>query len=89
MPRNQLGNRGATTVDFKTATDRLLRSITLADIATAAGVEPNTIRRARLDESSPNYRRPPANWREIIMRLARERGGEMSELADELEGGAP
>lgn len=72
---------------FRTATNRLLGKVTLADIAKVAGVEPNTVRRARLDEQSPNYRKPPANWREILIRLARERGGELLELADELESG--
>ena len=72
-------------MDFKQATNVMLGSVTLADIAEAAGVDPTTIRRARLDESSPNYRRPPANWREIIARLARARGGELGDLAEKLE----
>lgn len=38
-----------------------------------------------LDPSSSSYRRPPSNWREILINLARERGGELEGLADELE----
>lgn len=74
-------------MDFKTATDRLLANLTVSDIADATGCATNTIYRARMDPSKRGYRRPPANWREILIRLARERGGELLELADELESG--
>lgn len=73
-------------MDFKTATDRLASAnLTLDDVAEAAGVTLNTISRARLDPSSDSYRSPPPNWREALIRLARDRGGELAGLAEELE----
>ncbi|MBW3631053.1 MAG: hypothetical protein KY464_17410, partial [Gemmatimonadetes bacterium] len=51
-----------------------------------ADVEPNTIARARLDPSSPAYRTPPANWRDIVIRLAEERIRRMRRLVKELRG---
>lgn len=61
-----------------------LALLTLADIA-AAGVAPNSIRRARLDPTSRSYRKPPANWRAALAKLARERDDELVELANELD----
>jgi hypothetical protein len=75
-------------MDFKTATDRLSAAkITADDIAEACGVVRNTIARARLDPSSPAYRSPPANWRPVLARLARERSRELAVFADEMESG--
>jgi hypothetical protein len=75
-------------VDFKAATDRAIGTcITLADIAGAAGVSDNAIRRARLDpDSGDSYRRPPEGWQSAIAKLARERAADLVRLADELEG---
>ena len=72
-------------MDFREATDRVSGCITLAEIARAAGCSEGLVRQARLDPSSVSYRKPPANWREILIRLARARGGELEGLADELE----
>jgi hypothetical protein len=74
-------------MDFKTATDRLSAAkITADDIAEACGVVRNSIARARLDPSSPAYRSPPAEWRRVLAKLARERMSELDTLAKELEG---
>ena len=59
--------------------------ITLSDIATACGVADNTIRRARMDPSSANYRPPPDGWEQAIAKLAREKARELLGLAEELE----
>ena len=73
-------------MDFKTATDRLSAAkITADDIADAFGVVRNTIARARLDPSSSAYRSPPEGWPPLVARLARERAGELTRLAEELE----
>ena len=73
-------------MDFKTATDRLSAAkITADDIAEACGVVRNSIARARLDPSSPAYRSPPAEWRPVLARLARERMSELDAVARELE----
>lgn len=72
-------------MDFKTATDRIAVFVTHADIARATtGVSLHSIRQARLEPSSRGYRKP---WREALAKLARERGGELVGLADELESG--
>jgi hypothetical protein len=73
-------------MDFKTATDRLSAAkITADDIAEACGVVRNSIARARLDPASPAYRSPPAEWKPVLARLARERMGELDALAKELD----
>lgn len=72
-------------MDFLEASDRATGAcITLADIAEECGTAPQTLRRARIDPESPNYRRPPDGWEECIAKLARERAGELLELAEEL-----
>lgn len=39
-----------------------------------------TVRRARLEPSSPAYRSPPPNWKEAIIRLAEQRIETLTEL---------
>ena len=73
-------------MDFKQATDRLTERVTAEEIAAAFGVARNSIARARLDPSSSAYRSPPAGWQKVLARLARERGAEFNQLADEIEG---
>lgn len=70
-------------MDFKTATDRLTRTVTLADIAKAAGVSANAIRRARLETAEA--RKPPAGWQAVVAQLARARARELDALARQLE----
>lgn len=72
-------------MDFKTATDRLGKKITADDLAEAFGVARNTIARARLDSSNPEYRSPPQNWWPVLAQLARERSRELAAFAEELE----
>lgn len=59
-------------------------SITLADIAHATGVAPQTLRRARMDPESPNYRPPPDGWEKALARLADRRAKELQTLAGAL-----
>ena len=89
QPRPQFVNyfTTRTPMDFKTATDRLGKKITADDIAEAFGVARNTIARARLDSSNPEYRSPPQNWRPVLAGLARGRIQELARLADEIEKG--
>lgn len=70
---------------FRAVTDRLLRGITLADLAQDLGVSHGLLRQARLDPTSSSYRSPPNGWLQGAVRLARERAKELSKLADELE----
>ena len=74
-------------MDFKTATDRAIGAcITLQDIADAASVSHNSIRRARLKPNGNSYRTPPDAWESAIAKLARERAAELVKLAEKLEG---
>lgn len=73
-------------MDFTTATDRLTACPTHQDIADTAGwTSVQTVRQARLDPSSSSYRKPPDGWQAAIAQLARERAGELLELAEELD----
>lgn len=71
-------------MDFKTATDRVAGCISHADIAEAAGVSVQTIRQARLDPSAPGHRPPPADWRNVLAGLARERSRALQVFAEEV-----
>lgn len=72
-------------MDFKSATDRLAGVVTHSEIAEAAGVSVQTIRQARLDPAHPNYRPPPANWREVLVRLTKGRTAELDTFVATLE----
>lgn len=72
-------------MNFVEAMERLKRAVTDDEIATATGVSTNSIRRTRANPSTRNFRPPPAGWRMILARLARERGRALNRLADELE----
>ncbi len=75
-----------TTVDFKTATDRLgALGVTHAELGAALGVAASTVRAARLDPTSESYRNPPEKWRPILAGMAEARGREFVGLAEELE----
>ena len=67
-------------MDFKEASSRLTDGHTLADIAAETGMSEATVRRARLEPSSPAYRTPPPNWREAIIHLAEQRIESLREL---------
>lgn len=71
-------------MEFKEASSRLTDGNTLADIAAETGMSEATVRRARLEPSSPAYRSPPPNWREAIIRLAEQRIESLRALIDAL-----
>jgi len=73
-------------MDFKAATDRLTARVTADDIAEALSVSRNTVERARMEGGQS--RPAPSGWRATLARLARERGGELVTLAEELEKGS-
>lgn len=76
-------------MDFVSATDALFDyGVTLQEIADALGVSYSAARAARLPKDSSSYRRPPHSWRPMLVRLARQRGGDLTKLADRLERGA-
>jgi hypothetical protein len=73
-------------MDFKIATDRATGTcITLEDVAEGTGASHNSIRRARLEKNGDSYRSPPKGWEVALAKLARKRGGELLQLAWELE----
>ena len=72
-------------MNFKTATDLLGQAITHHELADKLGVHVQRIRQARLDPNADGYRKPPEAWASAVIELARNRGGELAKLADELE----
>lgn len=75
------------TVDFIEATNALSGKVTHEEIAEELGVSLGAVRQARIDPSSPHYRKPPPGWQEAIARLAERRGGELARLAKDLRRG--
>lgn len=71
-------------MDFKTATDRLFRTVTHAELAERLGCSVATIRQARLDPSANAHRSPPAGWREAVLALADARAADFADLRDSL-----
>jgi hypothetical protein len=72
-------------MDFTEATDRLTKSVSLADLARELDASYGLIRQARMDPGSPSYRRPPRGWEEAVARLAEERALELLALKRDLE----
>lgn len=72
-------------MDFREAARILGEQVTTEEIADALGVSLYTIRQARLAPGAAGYRRPPANWRSALARLAQERARRLEELAARLE----
>ena len=73
-------------MDFTEATNRLTRSVSLADLARELRASYGLVRQARMDKNSPSYRRPPEGWEVAAARLAGERAEELLRLKAELEG---
>lgn len=72
-------------MDFKTATDQLAGCVTHDELAQALGQSVQSIRQARLDPEAAGYRTPPTAWRTALADLARRRGQELEQLAQEIE----
>ena len=72
-------------MDFKAATDRLMRAVRILDIAAAFGITENAIARWRVDPNKGAHREPSAHWQPVVARLARERARELNQLAEELD----
>lgn len=72
-------------VDYKEATDKLMKRITAADLADELGVSQNAIARARLDPMTRDFRPPPADWAAAVARLAGRRAEELLKLQREIE----
>ncbi len=68
---------------FREAMDAL--GLTAEEAAAVFGRPAQSVRQWRLDPGDPSARRPPADWRQRLAAFARTRGGELQELAAELE----
>jgi hypothetical protein len=73
------------TLNFKEATDLLIRKVTVAEIAEACGSHVNSVERARLSPNTRHYREPPPGWIAVVARLARQRARQLIALAEKLE----
>jgi hypothetical protein len=72
-------------MNFKQATDELLESVTLEDVALALGVSTQAIRQARTAESSAAHRSPPQGWEIAVKGLAQKRISHYQRLAQRVK----
>lgn len=72
-------------MNFRKATDELLASVKLEDLANALGKPVQSIRMARAEEGSPSFRPPPSGWEAATAKLARKQAAKLARLADRLE----
>ena len=70
---------------FKQATDALLGSVTLQDLAVALKASVQAIRQARVAEGMKAHRSPPEGWELAVAKLARKRASQLNHLAMALE----
>lgn len=73
------------TVDFRTATDRAAPCVGHQELADELGVSVQSIRAARLDPGSPNFRNAPGGWQRALAKLLRRHSRDHTALAEELE----
>jgi hypothetical protein len=70
---------------FRQATDSLLESVTLEDLAQALGASVQAVRQARASEGSSSHRSPPQGWEKAVSKLAREQAAKLLTLAHRLQ----
>ena len=71
-------------MDFKEATDRLLRRVDHGKLAEVLGVSVASVRQARLRRDAAAHRSPPRNWRNAVIQLAEEQERRYRDLLDQL-----
>jgi hypothetical protein len=59
--------------------------LTAGEAAELFGLEVQTIRQMRMAPTSSGGRKPPDNWRTEFARVARQKGGDMENIAAQLE----
>ena len=69
-------------MNFRKATDALLESVTLEDLANALKVSVQALRQARAAEGSTAHRQPPEGWESGVVRLAKARASQLLRLAE-------
>lgn len=60
-------------MNFKQATDALLKSVTLEDLAVELGVSVQSVRQARVTGESVARRPPPVGWEGAVKKIARDK----------------
>ena len=72
-------------MNFKQATDALLESVTLEDLAAALGTSIQSVRQARAAEKSTAHRSPPKDWEGGVKRLAAAKIRDLQALSKALK----
>jgi hypothetical protein len=73
-------------MNFRKATDALLESITLEDLAIAIGAPVQSVRQARATEGTLAHRPPPPGWEAGVTRLAKQQAAKYERLSQRLAG---
>jgi len=68
-------------MNFRQATDALLESVTLEDLAKAMGISIQAVRQARAADGTKAHRSPPADWEGAVIKLAEGRAKALTGLA--------
>jgi hypothetical protein len=76
-------------MNFRNATDDLLKQTTLEDLASKLRVSIQAVRQARAAKDSTAHRSPPAGWEKAVATLAQERAAFYQKLAKRLESQRP
>lgn len=71
-------------MNFRTATDGLLASISHEELAAALDVSIATVRQARLDPQAKAHRSPPEGWEGVVIQMAETRAEHFNRLAARL-----
>ncbi len=74
-------------MNFRRATDELLATVTLQDVANELGISLQSVRQARSSEASTAFRPPPEGWENAVQRLAETRGSKLLRLSERLKEG--
>jgi hypothetical protein len=68
-------------MNFVEATSKLIRGVTLEDLAQELGVTRGFLGQGRMDPSHPQHRSPPKGWEAAVAKLARKRAEELGRVA--------
>jgi hypothetical protein len=72
-------------MDFKEATDELMKGLTRGQIAEALGKSEASIRQARLPDDNAAVRTPPQGWEGPLAALAEREGNRLLRLSKALD----
>jgi hypothetical protein len=71
-------------MDFVKATDALFAQVTSVELAAEMELQPQTIRKARVDPNSIAARKPPKGWEKAVRKLALAQAAHFTRLAKSL-----